>query len=406
MDDPGAKLLTRCDELATLSETPGMVTRTYLTPQHAEANRLVGAWMRDAGMTAAVDAAGNIVGRYEGTLADAGTVILGSHLDSVRNAGRYDGILGVLLGIEVVGRLHAIGRRPPFAIEVIGFGEEEGVRFGTSLIGSRALAGTFDPDWLTLQDETGTSLETAMRDFGLDPRAIGQAARRKDEVRAYLEAHIEQGPVLESLGVPVGVVTAICGATRRRYRIEGTAGHAGTVPMDQRRDALAATAEMVLAVEGIAREKGVVGTVGRLAVEPDAVNVIPGAAVFTIDVRAEQDADREAALAAIDQAVADIAGKRRLSWSGETFHQSPSVHCAPHLRALFAKAIEAQGLPVHSLPSGAGHDAMAIAPLAPVGMLFIRCQGGISHNPAESVTAEDTGVALRAMGEMLEKIIG
>nr|WP_199175651.1 allantoate amidohydrolase [Telmatospirillum siberiense] len=402
--DRSISVLARSDALARITETPGMITRTYLTAQHAEANRLVGGWMGEAGMRVCADAAGSVIGRYDGLRPDAPTVILGSHLDSVRNAGRYDGILGVLLGLAAVEHLHTAGRRLPFAIEVIGFGEEEGVRFGTSLIGSHALAGDFDPAWLDIRDEAGVSLAAAMTKFGLDPQAVGQAARRKGDILAYLEAHIEQGPVLESLNLPVGVVTAICGATRRRFRIKGMAGHAGTVPMGQRRDALAAAAEMVLAVERIAREKGVVGTVGRLAVEPDAVNVIPGAVTFTIDVRAEQDADRLDALAAIDRTFGEIAETRGLSWTGETFHQSPSVHCAPHLRALFAETIEAQGMPVHALPSGAGHDAMAIASLAPVAMLFIRCAGGISHNPAEAVLAEDVDLALRVLSDTLERL--
>ncbi len=395
--------MERCDALAALTETPGMVTRTYLTPQHAAANRLVGSWMQEAGMSVSVDAAGSVIGRYAGRRPDAPSVIVGSHLDSVRNAGRYDGILGVLLGIQAVSDLHAAGRRLPFAIEVVGFGEEEGVRFGTSLIGSHALAGSFDPAWLDIRDEAGLSLAEAMRGFGLDPRTIGQAAHQGG-VLAYLEPHIEQGPVLESLGLPVGVVTAICGATRKRFRVEGVAGHAGTVPMGQRRDALAAAAEMVLAIERIALETGVVGTVGRLGVQPDAVNVIPGAAVFTLDLRAEQDAARLAALAAVDRAVAQIAERRGLSWHGETFHQSPSVHCAPHLRSVIAEAIAACGLPVHALASGAGHDAMAIASLAPVAMLFIRCTGGISHNPAEAVLPEDVAVAARVLSGLLERL--
>lgn len=404
MTDQSTSLLARCDALARITETPGMVTRTYLTPRHAEANRLVGDWMGEAGMRVSVDAAGSVIGRYDGLYPDAPAVILGSHLDSVRNAGRYDGILGVLLGLQAVAQLHAAGRRLPFPIEVIGFGEEEGVRFGTSLIGSRALAGSFDPAWLEIKDEAGISLSAAMTEFGLDPRNIGQAARRPGDVLAYLEAHIEQGPVLESLDLPVGVVTAICGATRKRIQIEGLAGHAGTVPMGQRRDALAAAAEMVLAVERIATAKGVVGTVGRLTVRPDAVNVIPGGTSLSLDLRAEQDSARIEALSALDEAFDDIARRRNVSWKSETFHQSPSVHCAPHLRAVIGDAIAAQGLPVHALPSGAGHDAMAIPPLAPVAMLFIRCTGGISHNPAEAVLAQDVDMALRVLLDVLERL--
>ncbi len=404
MTKTSQRVMERCDALSLISETPGMITRTYLTPQHAEANRLVGDWMQDAGMEVSIDAAGSVIGRYAAASPQAPCVIIGSHLDSVRNAGRYDGILGVLLGIAVVAELHEAGRRLPFSIDVIGFGEEEGVRFGTSLIGSHALAGSFDSTWLGIRDEAGVDLAEAMVRFGLDPRDVDRAARQGAEVLAYLEPHIEQGPVLESLGLPVGVVSAICGATRKRFRIEGVAGHAGTVPMGQRCDALAAAAEMVLAIERIAIEKGVVATVGRLAVQPDAVNVIPGQANFTLDLRAEQDAARLEALAAVERRVAEIANRRNVSWDSETFHQSPSVHCAPHLRAVFADAIAACGLPVHTLSSGAGHDAMAIAHLAPVAMLFIRCTGGISHNPAEAVLAEDVAVAAEVLSKALERL--
>ena len=391
-----------CDRLAAVTEAPGMITRTYLTAQHRDVNRLVGQWMTDAGMVVHTDAVGSIVGRYDGADPDAPTVILGSHLDSVRNAGRYDGILGVLLAIAVVAELDAAGRRLPFAIDVVGFGEEEGVRFGTSLIGSRALAGSFDPAWLSLTDEAGLSVADAMRGFGLDPARWATAARRSDRVLAYLEAHIEQGPVLESLGLPVGLVTAICGATRRRFRVQGEAGHAGTVPMGLRRDALAGAAEMVQSVERIAAERGVVGTVGRLDVEPDAVNVIPGEVVFTLDLRAEQDSTRLAVLQEVNETFVAIAARRRLSLDFETFHKSPSAQCDPRLRSLLAEAIGAVGVPVHALPSGAGHDAMAVASLAPVAMLFIRCKAGISHNPAEEVAAADIAVAAKVMLKMLE----
>ncbi|MTJ83451.1 MAG: allantoate amidohydrolase [Telmatospirillum sp.] len=393
MTEFSRSVLARCDALAALTETPGMITRTYLTDQHAAANRLVGGWMAEAGMTVAVDGAGSVTGRIEGTGADPQTVIIGSHLDSVRNAGRYDGILGVVLGISVVDAIVRSGRRLPFAIEVVGFGEEEGVRFGTSLIGSRALAGTFRPEWLRLKDEAGISLSKALREFGLDPAAVAGTARSPGSVKAYLEAHIEQGPVLESLSLPVGVVSAICGATRRRFRVAGTAGHAGTVPMDQRRAALAGAAEMGLAIERIAGTAGIVGTVGRLSVHPDAVNVIPGDVVFTLDLRAERDHDRITALADIDDALDAIANRRRLAVERETFHESPSVPCDPALRRVLEDAITAGGVAPHTLPSGAGHDAMAIAPLAPVAMLFIRCAGGISHNPAEQVMAADIDVA-------------
>jgi hydantoinase/carbamoylase family amidase len=397
-------VMARCDAVAQLTETPGAITRTYLSAEHAKANRLVGGWMAEAGMTVRIDAVGSVVGRYDGIGPDAPMVVLGSHLDSVRNAGRYDGVLGVILSVAVVQGLAAEGRRLPIAIEVVGFGEEEGVRFGTSLIGSHALAGRFDPAWLGVTDQAGITLSQAMIDFGLDPKRIADAARRPGDIVAYLEPHIEQGPVLESLGLPVGLVTAICGATRRRIRVSGMAGHAGTVPMQLRRDALAGAAEMVLAIETIATRRGVKGTVGRISVKPDATNVIPGDALFNLDLRAERDTDRIAALTEVDSALEAIAARRGLRLSKETFDQAPSVPCAPELCSVVSAAIGDVGLPVHSLPSGAGHDAMAIHALAPVGMLFIRCREGISHNPAEAVLEEDVAVAGQVLRRVLERL--
>jgi hydantoinase/carbamoylase family amidase len=271
-------------------------------------------------------------------------------------------------------------------------------------MGSHALAGSFDPSWLAIRDEAGISLAEAMRAFGLDPLQIGRAKRPTGGVLAYLEPHIEQGPVLESLALPVGVVTAICGATRGRFHLKGLAGHAGTVPMGQRCDALAGAAEMMQTIESIATTRSIVATVGQVAVHPNAVNVIPGEVTFTLDLRAEQDALRNEALSAVDRSIAQIAERRGLSWDSETFHQSPSVQCAPQLQSVIADVIGEQGIPIHALPSGAGHDAMAIAPIAPVAMLFVRCTGGISHNPAESVMPEDAAVAARVLLGVLDRL--
>ena len=398
---PAARILARCEALAAHTETPGGLTRTYLTDPHKAAHATVAGWMEAAGMTVRGDAVGNIIGRYEGQSPKAPALMIGSHLDTVRDAGKYDGMLGVLIGIAAVEDLVARGIRLPHAVEVIGFGDEEGVRFAATLIGSRAVAGTLDPALLDRPDADGITLAEALRRFGLDPARIGEAARHPEEILAYLEVHIEQGPVLEAENLPIGVVTAICGATRQTLTTTGEAGHAGTVPMGQRRDALAGAAEMILAIERLATAHGVVGTVGRIAAHPDAVNVIPGGVTFSLDLRAEDDARRAAALAEISESLAGIATRRGLSLTQETFHDSPAVACDPLWRGRFEAAIASLGLPVCALPSGAGHDAMALAALCPAAMLFVRCKGGISHNPAESVLEEDVAVALTCLTQTL-----
>jgi allantoate deiminase len=391
-------LLARCDELAALSETSDGLTRTYLTPEHARANALVLQWMRDAGMAARVDAVGNVVGRYEGTTAGAPALMLGSHLDTVRNAGKYDGMLGVVAAIACVERLHRQGRRLGFPIEVIGFANEEGTRFGATLTGSRALTGTIEPGQIDARDAAGVSMREAMRGFGLDPERAGAAARRPHEVAAYIELHIEQGPVLEAHGLALGVVTAIAGATRLRAELKGLAGHAGTVPMGGRQDALAGAAEAIAEVERRCRGvPGLVGTVGWVEAQPGAVNVIPGLARFTLDVRAEADETRRAALADILETLEAIASRRRLALTVTPLHENPSTPCSPWLMAALEAAINAEGLATMRLPSGAGHDAMALRALTEIGMMFVRCTAGVSHNPAEAVLPEDVELAARAL---------
>ncbi len=292
----------------------------------------------------------------------------------------------------------------PFAIEVVGFGDEEGVRFDATLIGSRAIAGTLPSTILQAKDANGITMTQALTAFGLDPKKVNDVVRHRGDLLAYLEVHIEQGPVLERMNLPLGVVTAICGATRRRFHVVGEAGHAGTVPMDGRRDAVVGSAEVVLAAEAVAREHSVVATVGRIAAEPGAINVVPGGATFTLDLRAEADIKRADALAALDQRIEQIAKRRNLTITSETFHDAPAAPCAPHLQALFGAAIESLGLKSIKLPSGAGHDGMAMVAIAPIGMLFVRCEKGISHNPAEAVIAEDVGLGALALGAALEKL--
>jgi allantoate deiminase len=390
------RVLARCEALARLSELPGGLTRVYLSPEQRAANELVLGWMREAGMSARLDAIGNCVGRYEGERPGLPALLLGSHLDTVRDAGKYDGMLGVIAAIECVHALKASACRLPFAIEVIGFADEEGTRFGSTLIGSRALAGTFREEVLEAADEKGTSLRDALRGFGLDPERIGEAAHRREDVLAYAELHIEQGPVLEAEGLPVGVVTAINGATRLAVEIDGMAGHAGTVPMHLRRDAFAAAAECALAIERrCAGVPDLVGTVGRIEALPGAVNVIPGRSRFTLDVRSPDDAVRTAAVDGLLAEMSEICARRRVALQAKKTHEGGVAACAPWLMGQIGAAIASEGIPVRKLPSGAGHDGMAIIELCDIGMLFVRCENGISHNPAEAIQAGDVEIALR-----------
>lgn len=393
----GHDLLRRADELAAITETPPALTRTYLTPQHRRAADLVIGWMREAGMTARLDEAGNAAGRYEGATPAAPCLMMGSHLDTVRDAGKYDGMLGVITAIACVAELNKSGTRLPFAIEVIGFGDEEGVRFGGTLIGSRAIAGTFDPAMLDLRDAKGTTLADAYRAFGLDPARIGSVARKRSDLLAYVELHIEQGPRLESENLPVGVVTAIAGFTRLLVTLTGMAGHAGTVPMNGRRDALAAAAECVLTVEKRCRAPGLVGTVGKIEALPGAINVVPGTARFTVDIRAGEDPLREAAEADLETEFRAIAGRRGIGIAIDATQKSKAAACAPWLMDKIGAALVAEGQSDFRLLSGAGHDGMAMIGLADIGMIFVRCAKGISHNPAEAITDEDAEIGARCL---------
>jgi len=383
-----ARIMQRLEALAALTSDPPRLTRVFLSEEHRRANELVAGWMGEAGMRARVDAIGNITARVEGKARGLPALMLGSHLDTVRDAGRFDGMLGVVTAIECA---HHIGAGVlPFALEVVGFGDEEGVRFGSTLLGSRAVAGTLDPQVLEATDRDGISMASALRNFGLDPQRVAAAARRREELLAYVELHIEQGPVLERAGLPVGCVTSINGATRLLVRLQGMAGHAGTVPMSTRQDALVAAAEVILAVEQrCAQEQHLVGTVGRIEASPGAVNVIPGECSFTIDVRAPEDSRRHQAVADLRAAVAAISVRRAIQAEITVMHDSAAAPCAPWLMQQIDAAIAAQGVVPQRLPSGAGHDAMAMAAIADTGMIFVRCLGGISHNPAESITVED-----------------
>ncbi|WP_421511963.1 allantoate amidohydrolase [Enterobacter sp. JS8-1] len=406
MSPAAERVMARADALAAISETPDALTRVYLSAQHLQANQLVGEWMRQAGMTVWQDSVGNICGRYEGAQEGAQAVLLGSHLDTVRNAGRYDGMLGVLTAIEVVDSLHQQGRHLAQAIEIVGFGDEEGTRFGITLLGSRGITGSWPQGWLETCDAGGISVAQAMVQAGLDPARVALAARHQDDFSACLELHIEQGPCLEQEGLALGVVEAINGARRLNCRFTGEAGHAGTVPMNHRTDALAAAAEWMVFIEHATLQQGgnLVATVGELRCLPGAVNVIPGEVALSLDIRGPQDAPLDALLAELLAQAQTIAARRGLSFSAEEFYRIAATPCDARLQDLLGQAVESvQGRSL-SLPSGAGHDTIALAERWPVGMLFVRCRGGVSHHPAESVMAEDVALAIEAFGRAVRKL--
>jgi allantoate deiminase len=400
----GDEIAGRIKELAAISETPEHLTRIFLTKEHRAAADLLLGWMRAAGMRAQLDAIGNVCGRYEGERPGLPCLMLGSHYDTVRDAGKWDGPLGLITAISCVADLNRRGRRLPFAVEVTGFADEEGVRFASTLLGSRAVAGTFVESVLAGKDSDGISMRDALLQFGLDPDHIGAAARAPNELLAYVELHIEQGPVLEGLNLPVGVVSAIAGATRLAASLTGMAGHAGTVPMPLRRDALAGAAECIVEIEEFCRtdEDGLVGTVGYIHAMPGATNVIPGQAAFTIDIRAPTDGHRKLAVADIVRRIENIAKRRKLKLQLDVTHENRTVPCAPWLKRQVATAAAAEGFRVFELPSGAGHDGMAMIDIADVAMVFVRCRGGISHHPDEHVEVGDADAGARVLLRLIE----
>jgi len=421
----GARAVARCDMLGVppFSDMEGGLYRGYLTPAHRAAIDRVGAWMAEAGMRVTLDPAANLVGRYDGAVPGAPTLIIGSHIDSVRDGGRYDGPLGIMLGIEAVDALNLGERRLPFAIDVVAFGDEEGSRFPAAMLTSKAVAGTLGADQLDVVDDEGVDLASALRRFHpaydemtgggavVGGEALGisgfhNARRRACASFAYLEAHIEQGPLLEAEGLAVGTVTGIAAQLRYQVRVRGLAGHAGTTTMALRHDALAGAAEMMLAIERIARADAsdLVATVGRIEALPGAANVIPGAVTFTIDIRSGDGARRDRAAETILAAITEIADGRRLILAIEKVHDLAASPCDPRLMELMDAAIADAGQPVRRLVSGAGHDAMVMAALCPTAMLFIRCRGGISHNPAEHVEPEDADIALRVMLGFIDRL--
>lgn len=401
MTDWGAEAARLLKDLSELSAPGPGVTRLPFTPEHRAALELLTERMTAAGLKVALDHAGTLVGRREGP-PGAGTLLMGSHQDSVRQGGAYDGIMGVVLPLLALEKLAAEGADLPFAVEILAFADEEGVRFPTALVGSRALAGTFDPAVLEMTDNSGVSLRTAMETFGLKPDEIPTLRRDLATVIGFVETHIEQGPVLEREDQPVGVVTAICGIERHQITLTGETGHAGTLPMKGRRDALVGAAAIVCEVNRLARETpDLRGTVGALAVSPNAVNAVPGRVTLTAELRSPQDEVREKAGEALRRFAAGLAANTGLEVTCERTYSQMAQPCSPDLTRRLRRAVEKRVGHCIALPSGATHDASALADLCPIAMLFVRCRGGVSHNPMEHASAADMGVAVEVLAEAL-----
>jgi N-carbamoyl-L-amino-acid hydrolase len=412
----GDAILARSDELARHSDVPladvpagaaRPLTVTYLTEAHRACAADLAGWMREDGFDeVGIDAVGNVVGLYRGTDPAAPRLLTGSHYDTVRNAGRYDGRLGIFVPMACVRELRRQGRRLPFDLEVVGFSEEEGQRYAATFIGSGALVGQFDPAWLALRDADGITLEAALRAAGHDPAAVAALRRDPSGYRGFVEVHIEQGPVLSTAGVPLGVVTAINGSVRFVGEMTGVACHAGTTPMGQRRDAATGVAELALFVERRASQVPLlVGTVGQMQVPDGSINVVPGRCRFSLDLRAPADDLRDALVADVLVELAAIAARRGLSYTLKETMRASAAPSDAALQRRWERAVAATGTPVLRLPSGAGHDAMKLHEAMPQAMLFMRGDNdGISHNPLEAINAADTQLAVQAFLHFLTQL--
>lgn len=394
-----------CETLGAISQSSEYLDRRYLTAEHKQANLQVANWMQQAGMHCHQDGVGNLWGRYPSSVENAPRLLLGSHLDTVPNGGKYDGMLGVLAPVAFVHYLYQSQISLPFHIDIVGFCDEEGTRFGTTLLGSRALTGQWQSEWANLIDKDGISMREAMLNADLDFDLVARCKIDDPEnLLGYLEIHIEQGPVLEANNLPVGVVTAIAGARRLMFEVKGQAGHAGTVPMTLRQDALAASCEMILAVEKWALKQGVVATVGFIENTPNSVNVISGSVQFSVDIRSDNNALRDETLASIQSEIQQISDRRNVTAVYRETHSAPAVQCDKALQSMLLKAIERANVAPFELPSGAGHDAMAMVDICPVSMLFVRCEKGISHNPAEAIDSKDVDVTLRVLEQFVHQL--
>jgi len=402
MKNRAARAISECRLIATMTEEPGRITRRFLTPPTHAVHAHLRARMEALGMAVRVDATGNLRALWQPANAVSKRLVLGSHIDTVPDAGAFDGVLGVTLALEWVGIAQELGLS--LAIEVIAFSEEEGVRFGVPFLGSRAVAGRFDPALLAMTDSQGVSVETTIRNFGLDPDGMVEAELHPDAI-AFLEVHIEQGPVLEAETRSVAAVTSIVGQTRLTLTFTGQANHAGTTPMHLRCDALAAAAEWIMAVEELAqRTDGLIATVGRVHVEPNAGNVVPGSVELSLDLRHAHDPMRVLTVEELSTLAEAIAQRRRIALQRTDQLQQPAVPMDEKLTSFLADAIEAAGFPVQTMPSGAGHDAMVMDARVPTAMLFLRSPGGISHHPAETVLQEDVEATLHVGREFLLRL--
>jgi allantoate deiminase/N-carbamoyl-L-amino-acid hydrolase len=391
--------------LGAWSDDEANLTCAYMTAAHRKTAAQIATWMREAGMEVGIDAIGNVTGRYSSDDPNAKTLMTGSHYDTVRNGGKYDGREGILLPIAVIRHLHERGEKLPYHLDIIGFSEEEGVRFKSTFLGSNAIAGRFDMALLDKVDADGITMRAALQDAGHNLNEIANIARNPDDLLGFVEVHIEQGPVLLERDLPVGVVTSIAGCCRYLIELTGVASHAGTTPMTMRNDAAAAAAEIVLFVEKrCGTEHSLVGTVGQLEVPNGSLNVIPGVCRFSLDVRAADDAIRDAAVADIMREIDAICARRNVEARLECILKAPAVPCAPWLMQQLAASAERTGVKPFELTSGAGHDAMAIAAITDVAMLFTRCgNGGISHNPLEIMTADDAEVSAQVLLDFLRR---
>ncbi len=402
MKEQALRAIEECRRIAAMTEEPGRITRRFLTPPMHDVHALLTARMQALGMAVHVDAAGNLRGLWQPAKGATRRIILGSHVDTVPDAGAFDGVLGVTLALEWVAIAREINF--PLAVEVIAFSEEEGVRFGVPFIGSRAVAGRFDASLLALKDAEGVTVGESICAFGLDLSGI-ETSVADSSALAFIEVHIEQGPVLEAENLSVAAVAAIVGQTRMSLTFTGHANHAGTTPMHLRRDALAAAAEWIVAVEKIAKESGgLVATVGKIESVPNAGNVVPGSASVSLDVRHADDSTRIATVDALLAQANAIAERRGLTLTSKRQMDQPAVPMDERLTAILAESLEASGFPGKRMPSGAGHDAMVMAARVPTAMLFLRSPGGVSHHPDEAVREEDVKASLHVAHKFLERL--
>jgi len=402
--DKAQQVFERLDELGKITEEPSRLTRQYGSEAMRRANDLVGSWMKQAGMQIHVDAIGNLIGTLKSSSSsNPKTLLLGSHLDTVKNAGKYDGPLGVVLAIAAVEELKL--KQLPFNVTILGFADEEGVRFQSTYLGSRAIAGAFDEKDMQRADADGVKLAEAIKNFGGDPAKLSTCRIDPKNLLGYIEVHIEQGPVLEQRNLSVGVVTAIAGQTRAKIKFEGHAGHAGTTPMTMRQDALAGAAEFIQKVEACGKSTtGLVATVGQITCDPNVSNVIPAVATLSLDVRHQEDAIREQSVATLRQSASQISNSRNLKSSWQTVQETNSVPCDPKLSEVLRQSALKHQTEAIGLPSGAGHDAAVMGKICPMSMLFVRCKAGLSHHPDESITVEDTRVALSVLTDFMTLI--